>query len=78
MFLELRIQIIFFVGNRFRLHIQISASEVIWENVSLPNVLVVPEMKKNLVSVVELPDDNDVTVEFDSTNCRVKDKTRCW
>lgn len=65
------------VGNGQKLPIVKSASasyKIGLANLSLQRVLVVPNIKKNLVSVAELTQDNDVIVEFDSSYCFVKDK----
>lgn len=42
--------------------------------VSLSNVLHVPHMKKNLISVSQLMRDNNVIAEFHSNSCLIKDK----
>ena len=41
---------------------------------SLPNVLHVPKMTKNLISVSQLTNENNVIAEFHSTFCLIKDK----
>jgi len=43
-------------------------------NLNLHNVLYVPEITKNLLSVSELTADNNTLVEFDANYCYVKDK----
>ena len=40
----------------------------------LPNVLHVPSMKKNKLSVSQLTRDHNVVVEFHATSCLIKDK----
>ena len=40
----------------------------------LTNVLHVPQITKNLISVAKFTQDNDVILEFDSHGCFVKDK----
>jgi len=42
--------------------------------ISLPNVLHVPSMKKNLLSVSQLTRDHNVIAEFHATSCLIKDK----
>jgi len=42
--------------------------------ISLPNVLHVPSMKKNLPSVSRLTRDHNVIAEFHATSCLIKDK----
>lgn len=41
-------------------------------NLKLPNVLIVPKLTKNRLSVSKLTDDNYVLVEFGRTHCNVK------
>jgi len=43
-------------------------------SIPLPNVLHVPNMKKNLISVSQLTRDRDLVVEFNSSSCLIKDK----
>ena len=43
--------------------------------ISLPNVLHVPTMKKNLISVSQLTRDHDLIDEFNSSSCLIKDKS---
>lgn len=33
-----------------------------------------PKIAKNLLSVLQLTSDNNVTIEFDENNCLIKDK----
>ena len=40
----------------------------------LPNVLHVPTMKKNLISVSQLTRDHDLVTKFNSSSCLIKDK----
>ena len=40
----------------------------------LKNVLMVPSITKNLISISKFTIENDVIVEFDSTCCYIKDK----
>lgn len=42
--------------------------------ISLPSVLHVPSMKKNLISVSLLINDHNVIAKFHSTFCLIKDK----
>lgn len=42
--------------------------------ITLPNVLHVPNMRKNLISVSHLTKDHDLVAEFDSYTCVIKDK----
>ena len=66
------------VGNGHRLKVARSAhasfNSSTSRSLNLNRVLVVPDIKKNLVSVAELTNDNNVLVEFDSSSCFVKDK----
>ena len=41
--------------------------------ISVPNVLYVPNMKKNLISVSQLARDHNVIAEFHSDSCLIKD-----
>jgi len=43
-------------------------------NLNLCNVLYVPEITKNLLSVSKLTTNNNALVEFDANYCYVKDK----
>ena len=43
-------------------------------SLKLKNILLVPVVTKNLISISKLTLENDVIVEFDSTGCFVKDK----
>lgn len=61
------------VGNGKRLSILASGSTQL-NNLNLPNVLYVPEITKNLLSVSKLTADNNALVEFDANYCYVKDK----
>lgn len=44
------------------------------KQISLRNILLVPKITKNLISISKLIDDNDVVIEFNGKNCCVKDK----
>ena len=44
------------------------------KSLHLTNVLHVPQITKNLISVAKFTQDNDVILEFDSHGCFVKDK----
>lgn len=44
-------------------------------SVKLKDVLLAPQITKNLISVSRLTNDNEVSVEFDKNQCVVKDKT---
>lgn len=41
-------------------------------NLHLPNMLIVPKLTKNLLSVSKLTDDNNVYVELWSKHCNIK------
>lgn len=59
------------VGNGKNLHISHVGSSSL-PNLKLPNVLIVPALTKNLLSVSKLTDDNDVYIEFWPKSCSVK------
>jgi len=61
------------VGNGERLKILVSSTTKL-NNLNLYNVLYVPEVTKNLLSVSMLIADNNALVEFDANYCYVKDK----
>jgi histone deacetylase 1/2 len=61
------------VGNGETLKILASGSTKL-NDVNLHNVLYVPEITKNLLSVSKLTADNNALVEFDENCCYVKDK----
>ena len=69
-----------FIGNGRRLPISnIDLSQLYTKTdptsiISLPNVLHVPHMKKNLISVSQLTIDNNVIAKFHSNSCLVKDR----
>ena len=44
------------------------------KSLNLTNVLYVPQITKNIISIAKFTQDNDVIVEFDSHCCFVKDK----
>lgn len=59
------------VGNGNDLHISHLSSSYL-HKISLPSVLVVPLLTKNLISVSRLTSDNNVYMEFWSSHCIVK------
>ncbi|KAI3516852.1 hypothetical protein L1887_15941 [Cichorium endivia] len=59
------------VGNGNHLSISHTGSSTL-PNLKLPNVLIVPEITKNLLSVSKLTEDNDVFMEFWPKTCSVK------
>lgn len=59
------------VGNGKNLSISHVGSSFL-PNLKLPNVLVVPDLTKNLLSVSKLTDDNDIYLEFWRNHCNVK------
>ena len=61
------------VGNGERLKILASGITKL-NNLNLHNVLYVPEITKNLLSVSKLTTNNNSLVEFDANYCYVKDK----
>ncbi|KAI5428529.1 hypothetical protein KIW84_033494 [Lathyrus oleraceus] len=61
------------VGNGNRLRILGSGSTEL-NKLNLHNVLYVPEITKNLLSISKLTADNNAIVEFDANYCYVKDK----
>ena len=65
--------------NGNRLHISHVGSSTLKISGSVPlllkNVLHVPDIAKNLISISKLTHDNDVLVEFFPVSCCVKDKT---
>ncbi|PNY02796.1 copia protein (gag-int-pol protein), partial [Trifolium pratense] len=61
------------VGNGEKLKIVASGSTKL-KNLNLYDVLYVPEITKNLLSVSKLTADNNIIVEFDADCCSVKDK----
>jgi gag-polypeptide of LTR copia-type/GAG-pre-integrase domain len=65
------------IGNGKGLQIAHKGSALLptpFQTLKLQNVLHVPEMTKNLLSVSQLTSDNNVSVEFFSDSCFVKDK----
>lgn len=64
------------VGNGDKLKIVASGS-IELKNLNPRDVLYVPEITKNLVSVSKLTLDNNIIVEFNTDCCSVKDK-RTW
>lgn len=66
------------VGNGEELpisHVGNSALHSSVGSLSLENVLCVPDIAKNLLSVSKLVNDNNVLIEFHADLCLVKDKT---
>ena len=67
------------VGNGMGLHIKHVGCTILnthaATSIYLNNILHVPTITKNLLSVSKLLADNDVVVEFYKTSCFVKDKT---
>ena len=61
------------VGNDEKLKIIASGSTKL-SNLNLHDVLYVPEITKNLLSISKLTADNNILVEFDANFCFVKDK----
>ena len=61
------------VGNGERLKILASGTTTL-NNLNLHNVLYIPKIIKNLLSVSKLIVDNNALVEFDANYCYVKDK----
>ncbi|GAU51268.1 hypothetical protein TSUD_412550 [Trifolium subterraneum] len=61
------------VGNGEKLKIVASGSTKL-NNLNLHDVLYVPQITKNLLSVSKLTADNNILVEFDANCCSVKDK----
>ena len=61
------------VGNGDKLKIVASGS-IELKNLNPHDVLYVPEITKNLVSVFKLTPDNNIIVEFNTDCCYVKDK----
>ena len=51
-------------------HMNLSTSR----SLKLKNILLVPTITKNHISISKFTLENDVIVEFDSTGCSVKDK----
>jgi gag-polypeptide of LTR copia-type/GAG-pre-integrase domain len=65
------------IGNGKGLQIAHKGSALLptyFQSLQLKNILHVPDMTKNLLSVSQLTSDNNVTVEFVSDSCFVKDK----
>lgn len=62
------------VGDGSCLNISHIGDCVQYRNIKLNDVLVVPKMKKNLVSVSQLAKDNACTCEFTDSNFVIKDK----
>ncbi|KAH0679283.1 hypothetical protein KY284_020368 [Solanum tuberosum] len=61
------------IGNRSKLHIT-HVGNISRSSLKLKEVLVVPKINKNLLSVSKLAKDNCCTLEFDETNFVVKEK----
>jgi histone deacetylase 1/2 len=61
------------VGNGAKLEIVASGSSKL-KNLNLHDVLYVPQITKNLLSVSKLTSDNNIIAEFDNNCCFVKDK----
>ena len=66
------------MGNGEKLNIQHIGNSLIANNNSktllLRDILHVPQIEKNLLSVSQLIACNDITIEFDDLDCVVKDK----
>jgi hypothetical protein len=43
-------------------------------NAIIDNVLVVPRMKKNLLSIFKFCNDNSYNIKFDNQKCMIKDR----
>lgn len=66
------------IGNGDKLSITCVGNSVLtygYHVLNLENVLCVPEIAKNLVSISKLAQDNNVHIEFHGNFCLVKDKT---
>lgn len=61
------------VGNGEKLKIVASGSTKL-KTLNVHDVLYVPKISKNLLSVSKLTTDNNIRVEFDVDRCSVKDK----
>ena len=61
------------VGNGSLLPVTSTGTTVIHPSLHLNNVLVSPQLIKNLISVRQFTVDNNCSVEFDPTGCYVKD-----
>ena len=61
------------VGNGSLLPITATGATVISPSLHLNNVLVSPQLIKNLISVRQFTLNNNCSVEFDLTGCSVKD-----
>lgn len=59
------------VGNGNHLSISHVGSSVL-PNLKLPNLLLVPDLIKSLLSVSKLTEDNDISMEFFPKSCSVK------
>jgi len=58
-------------GERFKI---LASGTTTLNNLNLYNVLYVPEITKNSLSVSKLTTDNNALVEFDANYCYLKDK----
>jgi len=61
------------VGNDSLLPVIATGATVISHSLHLNNVLVSPQLIKNLISVRQFTLNNNCSVEFDLTGCSVKD-----
>ena len=61
------------VGNGSLLPVTATGTTVIQPSLHLNNVLVSPQLIKNLISVRQFTTDNNCSVEFDPSGCSVKD-----
>jgi len=55
-------------------HGQLHTQTKLISTISLSNVLHIPHMKKNLLSVSQLTREHDLVAEFNSHSCLIKDK----
>ena len=61
------------VGNGSLLPVTSTGATVLHPSLHLNNVLVSPQLIKNLISVRQFTTDNNCSVEFDPSGCSVKD-----
>lgn len=62
-------------GTKFKIsHIGDIWFDTVCNPLKLHNVLYIPAIKKNLLSVAKLIEDNNVLIEFVNSTCVIKDK----
>nr|KYP75308.1 hypothetical protein KK1_008029 [Cajanus cajan] len=62
-------------GERLKIHAYGTAAlDTCQRSLNLHDLLYVPKITKNLLSVSKLATDNNITIEFDASDCFVKDK----